>query len=91
MGKSAKTGRIISVAHPIRVHRCLTDSAFAVICMQIEALDSDLVVIGKYGKSGLEDPLLGSVMKQVMQYADCDVLVVVQDWSSRLPRKIGAV
>jgi nucleotide-binding universal stress UspA family protein len=35
------------------------------------------VVIGKHGKSGLEDPLLGSVMKQVMQYADCDVLVVV--------------
>ena len=44
---------------------------------QIEALDSDLVVIGKHGKSGLEDLLLGSVMKQVMQYADCDVLVVV--------------
>lgn len=37
---------------------------------QIEALDSDLVVIGKHGKSGLEDLLLGSVMKQVMQYAD---------------------
>ena len=44
---------------------------------QIEALDSDLVVIGKHGKSGLEDLLLGSVMKQVMQYADCDVLVAV--------------
>ena len=49
----------------------------AVIRKQIEALDSDLVVIGKHGKSGLEDLLLGSVMKQVMQYADCDVLVVV--------------
>jgi len=49
----------------------------AVIRKQIEALDSDLVVIGKHGKSGLEDLLLGSVMKQVMQYADCDVLVAV--------------
>ncbi|HEY6043506.1 MAG TPA: universal stress protein [Nitrosospira sp.] len=43
---------------------------------QIEALDADLVVIGKYGKAGLEDLLLGSVTKQVTQYADCDVLVV---------------
>ena len=58
---------------------------------QIEALDSDLVMIGKHGKSGLEDLLLGSVMKQVMQYADCDVLVVVQDRCSRLSRKIGVV
>lgn len=65
------------MTHPIRVHRCLTGSASAVIREQIKALDSDLVVIGKHGKSGLEDPLLGSVMKQVMQYVDCDVLVVV--------------
>ena len=50
--------------------------ASAVIREQIEALDADLVVIGKYGKAGLEDLLLGSVTKQVTQYADCDVLVV---------------
>ena len=50
--------------------------ASAVIREQIEALDADLVVIGKYGKGGVEDLLLGSVTKQVTQYADCDVLVV---------------
>jgi nucleotide-binding universal stress UspA family protein len=48
-----------------------------VIQEQIEALHSDLVVIGKHGKSGLEDLLLGSVTKEVMQYAGCDVLMVV--------------
>jgi nucleotide-binding universal stress UspA family protein len=47
-----------------------------VIREQIEALHSDLVVVGKHGKSGLEDLLLGSVTKEVMQYAGCDVLVV---------------
>ena len=49
------------------------------------------MVIGKHDKSELEDLLLGSTAKQVMQYADCDVLVVVWDWRSRLSRKIGAV
>jgi len=52
-------------------------SASAVIREQIEALHSDLVVIGKHGTSGLEDLLLGSVTKEVVQYAECDVLMVV--------------
>jgi nucleotide-binding universal stress UspA family protein len=51
--------------------------ASAVIREQIEALHSDLVVIGKHGTSGLEDLLLGSVTKEVVQYAECDVLMVV--------------
>ena len=52
-------------------------SAPAVIREQTEALQSDLIVMGKHGKSGLEDLLLGSVAKEVMQYAGCDVLMVV--------------
>jgi len=50
--------------------------ASTVIREQTEALDPDLIVIGKHGKSGWGDLLLGSVTKQVMQYAHCDVLVV---------------
>ena len=52
-------------------------SAPAVIREQTEALQSDLIVMGKHGKSGLEDLLLGSIAKEVMQYAGCDVLMVV--------------
>lgn len=69
--------KLVSEFEPGRLSIAVEPGAAAtVIREQIEALDSDLVVIGKHGKSGLEDLLLGSVTKQVMQYADCDVLVV---------------
>ena len=32
--------------------------------------------VEKHGKSGLKDILLGGVTKQVMRYADCEVLAV---------------
>ena len=50
--------------------------ASTMIREQTEVLDPDLIVIGKHRKSGFDDLLLGSVTRQVMQYADCDVLVV---------------
>ncbi|MBM4182287.1 MAG: universal stress protein [Betaproteobacteria bacterium] len=37
---------------------------------------ADLIVLGRQGRGGLEDFLLGSVSKDVAQEADCDVLLV---------------
>lgn len=37
---------------------------------------ADLIVLGRQGRSGLEDFLLGGVSKDVAQAADCDVLLV---------------
>jgi nucleotide-binding universal stress UspA family protein len=37
---------------------------------------AELIVLGRQGRGGLEDFLLGSVSKDVAQAADCDVLLV---------------
>ena len=47
-----------------------------VIREKADALESDLIVMGKHGQSGWEDLLLGSVTKHVILDASCDVLVV---------------
>jgi len=47
-----------------------------VIRGKADALDPDLIVMGKHGQSGWEDMLLGSVTKHVILDATCDVLVV---------------
>ncbi len=54
-------------------------SASAVIRGKAEVLEPDLIVMGKHGQSGWEDMLLGSVTKQVILDASCDVLVVSED------------
>lgn len=48
----------------------------AAICERIVALPADLAVLGRYGRSGMQELLLGSVSKDVAGAADCDVLVV---------------
>jgi len=48
----------------------------AVIRGKVELLEPDLIVMGKHGQSAWEDMLLGSVTKQVILDASCDVLVV---------------
>ena len=47
-----------------------------VIREKADALEPDLIVMGKHGQSGWEDMLLGSVTKHVILDAGCDVLVV---------------
>jgi nucleotide-binding universal stress UspA family protein len=47
-----------------------------VILKKAHALETDLIVIGKHGRAGWEEMLIGGVTKQVIQYAPCDVLVV---------------
>lgn len=51
----------------------------AVIRGKAELLDPDLIVVGKHGQSAWEDMLLGSVTKQVILDASCDVLVVSEE------------
>jgi nucleotide-binding universal stress UspA family protein len=51
-------------------------AAIEVIRKKMETLEPDLIVIGKHGQAEREEMLLGSVIKRVIQDADCDVLVV---------------
>ena len=53
--------------------------ASAVIREKAEVLEPDLIVMGKHGQAAWEEMLLGSVTKQVILYASCDVLVVSED------------
>ncbi len=47
----------------------------AAICERATELDADLIVLGRHGKSGMQELLLGSVSKDVASAADCDVLL----------------
>lgn len=47
-----------------------------VILEQAEQSACDLIVMGRYGKSGIEQLLLGSVTEYVTTTCDCDVMVV---------------
>ncbi len=47
-----------------------------VILEKAEILEPDLIAMGKHGQSGWEDLLPGSVTRQVVREAVCDVLVV---------------
>jgi nucleotide-binding universal stress UspA family protein len=45
------------------------------ICARVTELNADLVVLGKKGKSSLQEFVLGSVSKSVAAMVDCDVLL----------------
>ena len=47
-----------------------------VILAKEEELSADLIVIGKHGRSMVEEWLLGSVTRHVLAGSKCDVLVV---------------
>jgi nucleotide-binding universal stress UspA family protein len=47
------------------------------ICDRADELAADLVVVDRHGRSGLEDWLLGSVSKDVVSAASCDVLLSI--------------
>ncbi len=49
-----------------------------VICDQANSTKPDLIVVGKHGKSGLEELLLGSVSRHVLEQSSCDVLIVMR-------------
>ncbi len=47
----------------------------AAICERATTLRADLIVLGRHGKSGMQELLLGSVSKDVASAAECDVLL----------------
>lgn len=47
----------------------------AAICDSARTLRADLIVLGRHGKSGMQELLLGSVSKDVACTAGCDVLL----------------
>jgi nucleotide-binding universal stress UspA family protein len=48
-----------------------------VIYDHAKSTQPDLIVLGKHGKSGLEERLLGSVSRHVLEQSSCDVLIVM--------------
>lgn len=54
-------------------------NATTVIRERAEAIDPDLIVMGKHGPAEWEEMLLGSVTKHVVREAGCDVMVVNAD------------
>lgn len=51
-------------------------NAAEVILTEAEKLAADLIVVGRYGKSGVEQLLLGSVTECVASESQCDTLVI---------------
>ena len=49
--------------------------AAAAICERAGILHADLIVLGRRGKSGMQELLLGSVSKDIANAGDCDVLL----------------
>lgn len=47
-----------------------------IICEVAQELDVDLIILGRRGRSGLNELLLGSVSNYVMHHAPCSVLTV---------------
>ena len=54
---------------------CLTGYPPEEICARAVTLGANLIVLGRQGKSDLEEFLLGTVSKDVASAADCDVLL----------------
>jgi len=66
-GLGARRGRLRRSVHHGYPSRVILEQAMAMEC--------DLVVMGKHGRSAVEDVLLGSVTRHVLSDARCDVLV----------------
>lgn len=56
--------------------KVLVGSAFHDICKIAEQDQSDMIVMGSHGRTGLKHVLLGSVAERVVRHAHCPVLVV---------------
>lgn len=64
-------------ADPSRTRRVVAQGDAAPLILAEETgRDADLIVIGKHGRSLIEETLLGSVTRHVLADANCDVLVV---------------
>ena len=60
-----------------RLERIMKEgTAREVIMQQVHRLESDLLVIGTHGRTGVANALLGSVAKDLLRAPPCDVLAV---------------
>lgn len=76
----------ISGDDPYRIEQAVEHGEAAqTILAQEQALDADLIVMGKHGQSAVEDFFLGSVTRHVLADANCDVLVVQAAADAALP------
>lgn len=46
------------------------------VCKQAKVWQADLVVVGRHGRTGLRELLLGSVSNHIVHHAPCSVLVI---------------
>jgi nucleotide-binding universal stress UspA family protein len=56
--------------------RIIIGEPFSDICQVAAQENSDLIVMGSHGRTGLSHVLLGSVAERVIRLAPCPVLVV---------------
>lgn len=61
---------------PLTTRICSSVSPFAAILEEIERLHPDLVIMGRYGKTGLARLMLGSVTARVIGLSPVNVIVV---------------
>lgn len=54
------------------------------LCEVAQSWGADLIVLGRRGRSGLSEALLGSVSNYVLHHATCAVLVIQPDVTSSL-------
>jgi nucleotide-binding universal stress UspA family protein len=64
------------------IHQKLGSNPGRVICDLARGLQSDLIVVGRRGLTGLSEILMGSVSNYVTHYAPCSVLTVQGSRSS---------
>lgn len=84
----ASLGQIVARAdtHPVNVRpQVLIGEPFDKICQIAETSNSDLIVMGSHGRTGLAHVFLGSVAERVVRYAPCPVLVVRQEATTGQP------
>jgi nucleotide-binding universal stress UspA family protein len=64
--------------------RLLYGDAGCAICQTAQDWQADLIVMGRRGRTGLKEVVLGSVSNYVMHHAPCSVLIVQEHLSGDL-------
>jgi nucleotide-binding universal stress UspA family protein len=70
------TERVVAQDHPATTSVLRTGTPFLEIVTAARELDSDLIVVGTHGRTGLAHVMIGSVAEKVVRKAPCPVLTV---------------